>query len=149
MRAKDTEEEHRETSLCVPSVACADLEDNYPGQEANNPRQLKGKSSLVNGATHKDGDEGLLLAAGYNRLWKKPRPGGATGMATVRVFVGLDYHDAGVQVCILDPQGRVLANAPYPNDAAALAEFVAQHGNQVFAAIEACTGAADLADEMV
>jgi transposase len=70
-------------------------------------------------------------------------------MATVRVFVGLDYHDAGVQVCVLDPQGRVLANAPCPNDAVALVEFVAQHGNQVFAAIEACTGAADLADELV
>jgi transposase len=70
-------------------------------------------------------------------------------MATVGVFVGLDYHDAGVQVCILDPRGRVLANAPCPNDAAALAAFVARHGSQVFAAVEACTGAADLADELV
>jgi transposase len=52
-------------------------------------------------------------------------------------------------VCILDPHGRVLANAPCPNDAVALAEFVAPHGNQVFAAVEACTGAADLADELV
>jgi transposase len=70
-------------------------------------------------------------------------------MGTVRVFVGLDYHDAGVQVCILDPHGQVLANTPCPNDAGALAEFVAQHGGQVFSAIEACTGAADLADELV
>jgi transposase len=70
-------------------------------------------------------------------------------MATLRVFVGLDYHDAGVQVCVLDRHGRVLANAPGPNDAAALAEFVARHGDQTFAAIEACTGAADLADELV
>jgi transposase len=70
-------------------------------------------------------------------------------MATVRVFVGLDYHDAGVQVCILDPHGRVLANAACPNAAAALADFVARHGGPVFAAIEACTGAADLADELV
>jgi len=70
-------------------------------------------------------------------------------MATVRVFVGLDYHDAGVQVCVLDPQGRVLANAACPNDAAALAEFVGRHGGPVFAAVEACTGSADLADELV
>jgi transposase len=70
-------------------------------------------------------------------------------MATVRVFVGLDYHDAGVQVCLLDPHGRVLANTACPNDAAALADFVARHGGPVFAAIEACTGAADLADELV
>ena len=70
-------------------------------------------------------------------------------MATVRVFVGLDYHDGGVQVCVLDPSGRVLANGPCANDAAALAEFVARHGDQVFAAVEACTGSADLADELV
>ena len=70
-------------------------------------------------------------------------------MATVRVFVGLDYHDAGVQVCVLDPQGRVLANAACPNDAQALAEFVGRHGDQIFAAVEACTGSADLADELV
>ena len=70
-------------------------------------------------------------------------------MATVRVFVGLDYHDSGVQVCVLDPQGRVLANAACPNDAQALAEFVGRHGDQMFAAVEACTGSADLADELV
>jgi len=70
-------------------------------------------------------------------------------MVTVRVFVGLDYHDAGVQVCVLDPEGRVLANAACANDAAAVAGFVARHGDQVFAAVEACTGSADLADELV
>jgi transposase len=70
-------------------------------------------------------------------------------MATVRVYVGLDYHDAGVQVCVLDPTGRVLANVKCPNDAAALAELVRPHGNPVFAAVEACTGSADLADELV
>jgi len=70
-------------------------------------------------------------------------------MATVRVFVGLDYHDAGVQVCVLDPHGRVRANTACPNDAAALAELVARHGGPVFAAVEACTGSADLADELV
>src|SRR5271170_6955517 len=80
---------------------------------------------------------------------KNLRPGGATGMGTVRVYVGLDYHDAGVQVCVLDRTGRVLANCPCGNDAAALAALVATHGNPVFAAIEACTGAADLADELV
>jgi transposase len=70
-------------------------------------------------------------------------------MSTVRVFVGLDYHDSGVQVCILDPGGRQLANAACLNDASVLAAFVAPHGGQVFAAIEACTGSADLADELV
>src|SRR5712672_1712424 len=70
-------------------------------------------------------------------------------MATVRVFVGLDYHDAGVQVCVLDSSGRVLANCPCANDAAVVVEMVRPHGDQVSAAVEACTGSADLADELV
>jgi hypothetical protein len=45
-------------------------------------------------------------------------------MATVPVYVGLDYHHASVQICILDPEGKVLANRPCPNDADAIAELV-------------------------
>jgi hypothetical protein len=29
-------------------------------------------------------------------------------MNTVAVFVGLDYHSGSIQVCVLDPTGRVL-----------------------------------------
>jgi hypothetical protein len=36
------------------------------------------------------------------------------------VFVGLDYHSASVQVCVLDDRGRVLSNRPCANDAAAI-----------------------------
>jgi transposase len=70
-------------------------------------------------------------------------------MGTVRVYVGLDYHDSGVQVCVLDDSGRVLANTACPNDAAALDGLVRRHGGPVSAAVEACTGSADLADELV
>jgi transposase len=69
-------------------------------------------------------------------------------MTSVTVFVGLDYHDSGVQVSVLDPAGRVLWNRPCGNDAAAIADRVARFGDRVFAAIEACTGAAALADEL-
>ena len=70
-------------------------------------------------------------------------------MGTVAVFVGLDYHDEAVQVCILDDQGQQLANRSCANDAAAIVAFVQRHGQRVQAAVESCTGAANLADELV
>jgi transposase len=70
-------------------------------------------------------------------------------MSKVTVFVGLDYHKDSVQVCIMDQAGQVLANRKCPNDAAELALTVAFFGDHVRGAIEACTGSADLADELV
>jgi transposase len=69
-------------------------------------------------------------------------------MGSVTVFVGLDYHSQAVQVCVLDGRGHVLSNRPCPNDAAAIRARVAAFGDRVFAALEACTGAAALADEL-
>jgi transposase len=70
-------------------------------------------------------------------------------MSKVTVFVGLDYHKDSVQACIMDQSGQVLANRKCPNDAAELALLVAFFGDHVRGAIEACTGAADLAAELV
>lgn len=70
-------------------------------------------------------------------------------MSKVTVFVGLDYHKDSIQVCIMDPAGKVLVNRSCPNDATAVALLVAFHGDDVRGAIEACTGAADLADALV
>jgi transposase len=69
-------------------------------------------------------------------------------MSKVTVFVGLDYHKDSVQVCVMDPAGKLLANRSCPNDANALGVLVAFFGDDVRAAIEACTGAAALADEL-
>jgi len=69
-------------------------------------------------------------------------------MKSIPVYVGLDYHQDSVQVCVLDRQGNVLRNDSYDNDADVMATVVENHGTQVHAAIEACTGAADLADEL-
>ena len=63
--------------------------------------------------------------------------------------MGLDYHDEAVQVCILDDEGQQLANRSCANDAAAIVAFVQRHGQRVQAAVESCTGAANLADELV
>jgi transposase len=70
-------------------------------------------------------------------------------MATVSVFVGLDYHDEVVQVCVLDRDGHQLANRDCPNDWQALRDAVASHGDVVKAALECCTGSANLAEELV
>src|SRR4051794_12158849 len=70
-------------------------------------------------------------------------------MTDAPVYVGLDYHTASVQVCILDPDGKVLANRPCKNDWQAITAAVAAHATTPRAAIEACTGSADPADELV
>jgi hypothetical protein len=70
-------------------------------------------------------------------------------MSKVTVFVGLDLHKDTIQVCAMDSSGQVLANRRCPNDAAELALLVAFFGDQVRGAIEACSVAADLADELV
>jgi transposase len=67
-------------------------------------------------------------------------------MATLRVFVGIDYHDQELQVCVLDESGRVLANCPCENSAAAVDAIVRRHSRMAYVAIEACCGAAHLAD---
>ena len=69
-------------------------------------------------------------------------------MSSVTVYVGLDYHTSGVQVCVMDAAGQVLWNRPCVNQTATIVERVARFGDRVFAAVEACTGAAALADEL-
>jgi transposase len=72
-------------------------------------------------------------------------------MNRIVLFVGLDYHDVWIQVCVLDAEGRVLLNRRCGNDWRAVVAMVEQvhPGADIQVAIEACTGAADLADELV
>ena len=70
-------------------------------------------------------------------------------MSKVTICVGLDYHKDSVQVCVMDPTGKVLANRPCPNTTKEIDLFVAFFGDDVRGAIEACTGAAELADELI
>src|SRR5258708_33918062 len=67
---------------------------------------------------------------------------GATGMSSVTVFVGLDYHQDSVQVCVLDAAGGVLSNKPCRTDTATIAQRVAAVGDRAFAALARCAGAA-------
>jgi transposase len=69
-------------------------------------------------------------------------------MRKVTCFVGLDYHQDSVQVCVMDRQGRQLLNRACPNDWQAIAKTVEPLGRIKGAAIEACCGAADLGEEL-
>jgi transposase len=70
-------------------------------------------------------------------------------MNSLPVFVGLDYHQESVQVCVLDKDGRQLGNRAHPNNWQTIAREVHKHSRVVRAAIEACCGAANLAEELV
>jgi transposase len=69
-------------------------------------------------------------------------------MSKVTIHVGLDYHKDSIQVCIMDSSGKMLANRSALNQAEALVKLVAAFGDDVRAGIEACCGAANLADEL-
>ena len=70
-------------------------------------------------------------------------------MTNVPLFVGLDYHQDSIQVCVMDASGRVLRNASARNNWHDLVQAVGRTGPSVQVAIEACTGSANLADELV
>jgi len=70
-------------------------------------------------------------------------------MRTVNVFVGLDYHQNQVQACVLDEAGNVLCNRGADNDADLIMAIADQYGCVQAAALEACCGAANLAQELV
>jgi transposase len=69
-------------------------------------------------------------------------------MCSIAVFVGVDYHQESVQVCVLDTNGKKLANRSVGNDAAAVARVATSFGQPARVAIEACCGAADMAEEL-
>jgi len=70
-------------------------------------------------------------------------------MSSIPVFVGLDYHKESVHVCVVDAQGKQLANRKCANDWTKIERLVRRHGMPRRVAIEACTGAAHLADELI
>jgi hypothetical protein len=68
-------------------------------------------------------------------------------VSATRLLVGLDYHQDFVQVCVLDETGRTLRNSKVDNDWRKIAAAVPV-GASMQVALEACCGAADLADEL-
>jgi len=84
-----------------------------------------------------------------SQLWRRATD--MTSVAQFQAFVGIDYHDSVVQVCVLDAAGEILGNEGLPNEVAAILEYVGRvaEGRIVAAAaIEACCGAANLAQRL-
>lgn len=70
-------------------------------------------------------------------------------MGSLALSVGVDYHMGHLQICALDPQGRQVLNRRCGNSLLELAQAMRGVGDVRAVAIEACTGAADLAEAMV
>jgi transposase len=67
-------------------------------------------------------------------------------MSMVPCYVGLDYHEETVRVCMVAEDGEMIVNRNVPNDPAAVDDLVRTRGGLVRGvAIEACCGAADFA----
>jgi hypothetical protein len=70
-------------------------------------------------------------------------------MDMVPAYVGLDYHDETIRVCVMDADGEVLCNRNVPNDPGAVRDLVRRLGGLARGvAIEACCGAADFATQL-
>lgn len=67
---------------------------------------------------------------------------------SIPVYVGLDYHQKSIQVSVVDESGRPLANRRCPNDVIAVLELVCRYGRPEAVAIESCSGAAELAEQL-
>jgi len=71
-------------------------------------------------------------------------------MDSVAMYVGLDYHQDSIQVCVMDETGQVRLNRSCANDPSAVTTLVGVHGSSVrLVAIEACTGSADFAEALI
>jgi transposase len=69
-------------------------------------------------------------------------------MTSIFTFVGLDYHQDTVRVCVLGEDGVERVNRDVPNDAAEIWSVVMDYGLPKVVALEACCGTADLAQEL-
>lgn len=65
------------------------------------------------------------------------------------VFAGLDYHQDSVQVCVLNQDGEKLLNRSVSNQAQQIHQVLTRFGTPQRIGIEACCGAANLAEELV
>ena len=70
-------------------------------------------------------------------------------MTSVTAFLGLDYHDEAIEVNVMDDRGAIQASRRCPNSVAAVAATVPPGCRVAGAAIEACCGAADFAEELM
>ena len=95
-----------------------------------------------------DGDESssLLGFSHYEHLTQNPL--GANEHVYYTGFRWFGLPPDSVQVCVLNSSGKVLVNRSVPNDGGLIKSLSSRHGVPQRIAIEACCGAADLAEEL-
>ncbi len=69
-------------------------------------------------------------------------------MENVPVYVGLDYHQQSIQVCVVNAAGRVVRNRAVGNSLLEVTEVAAECGTVAGATVEACCGSVDLAERL-
>jgi len=69
-------------------------------------------------------------------------------MDTLTHYVGLDYHQNSLQVCIMDQQANIQCNRRIDNDLVSLLPLLHRAGGVRKIAIEACEGAAQLGEAL-
>jgi transposase len=70
-------------------------------------------------------------------------------MTMLPVYVGLDYHEDTIRVCIMEPDGKVPFNRDLPNDVRRVAAAIQVRGQPAGVLLEACCGAADFATQLI
>jgi len=70
-------------------------------------------------------------------------------MDMLPVYVGLDYHEDTIRVCIMEPDGKVCFNRDQPNDVRCVAAVIRLCGQPAGVVLEACCGAADFATQLI
>ncbi len=66
-------------------------------------------------------------------------------MSILALYVGLDYHDDSIQVCVMNSEGVELVNRSVANDVEMVGELIWNYGAPCS---EACCGAADFIKEL-
>jgi transposase len=69
-------------------------------------------------------------------------------MNNLPVFVGVDYHQHQLQLCVIDQAAVVRVNRAVPNDVDVVAELLGGFGHVQAVAIEACCGAAQFGEAL-
>jgi transposase len=63
--------------------------------------------------------------------------------------VGIDYHKDFVHVCVLSQSGELEGSRKLPNDTSIVQEYISRFGSVGSVALEASTGSANFADELI
>ena len=63
-------------------------------------------------------------------------------------YVGVDYHDARLQICIVSSEGKILANRSCRNDIGDCIKLIRQYGEVQRVCAEACSGSVEFLEEL-